>query len=298
MTIGPEQAVATHMRDKRRAGLIWLAMALVLMISLGATYRTDKQLTNSSSQVEALRGQAAANGQIAQSAKEAAEEANRRLAAAGKPTVPVPTESPISPTAEPVERVTEAEVRSIVSAEVRAYSPTLTPSQVEQIARVTAPKVPRPKDGTTPTPETLRPLVVTAVASYCTEDRCVGRPGKDGRDAPPVSDERLSAMIDQSLAAYCAKQPGGSCEGQPGKPGADSTVPGPVGPAGPVGPTGPPGATGEQGRSVVDTDCMDDGRWRITYDKPFPDGEVVRYSRGPCRAVVLPPTPTSEAKGR
>jgi outer membrane murein-binding lipoprotein Lpp len=288
--IGPEEVVAEHRREMRRNGVIWLAVAVVLLVTLGVAYRTDKRAddsdklrSQSNAQVDTLKGQVHANGQIAQSAKAAAEEANRRLAAAGKPTVPVPTEAPVSPTVAPSAGVTDAEVRSIVSSAIRAYSPTLSPAQVEQVARVAAPKVVKPKDGKSPTPAELQPLVAVAVTTFCGEDRCA-KQGPKGDSAPPVTDERLSALIDTSLAAYCAAHNG--CAG------ADSTVPGPVGPTGPV---GPEGAVGEQGRSVVDMDCMDDGRWRVTYDKPFPDGETVRYSRGPCRVVAIP-DPTPEAK--
>jgi hypothetical protein len=289
--IGPEEAIAEHRREQRHNGVMWLAVALILAITVGAAYRIDKRAdmsdklrADSNAQVDRLKGQVHANGQIAQSAKAAAEEANRRLAAAGKPTVPVPPEAPVSPTVAPSAGVTDAEVRSIVSSAIRAYSPTLSPAQVEQVARVAAPKVVKPKDGKSPTPAELQPLVAVAVTTFCGEDRCA-KQGPKGDSAPPVSDERLSALIDTSLAAYCAAHNG--CAG------ADSTVPGPVGPTGPVGPEGP---VGEQGRSVVDTDCLEDGRWRVTYDKPFPDGEKVRYSRGPCRVAVVPTDPPPEAK--
>lgn len=293
--IGPEEVVAEHRREMRRNGVIWLAVAVVLLVTLGVAYRTDKRAddsdklrSQSNAQVDTLKGQVQANGKIAESAKDAAAEANRRLAAAGKPTVPVPTEAPVSPSsppAAPPAGVTTAQVHSIVASAIKAYSPTLSPVQVEQIARVAAPKVPKPKDGTSPpTPADLQPVVAVAVATFCGEDRCV-KQGPKGDPAPPVTDERLSALIDTSLAAYCASRPGGTCEGQAGTDGTDGTD----------GTNGADGKDGADGRSVVDMDCLEDGRWRVTYDKPFPDGETVRYSRGPCRVAVVP-EPTPEAK--
>lgn len=79
-----------------------------------------------------------------------------------------------------------------------------------------------------------------------------------------------------------------SFQGPPGPAGADSTVPGPPGPAGepgadstvpgPAGPAGADGATGQDGRGISDAQCLDSGRWSITYtDGTTQDG-------GQCRA--------------
>lgn len=230
----------------------------------------EQQNAGSQATIAAVASDAAA-------ARKAAEQANQRLAEAGKPTVPIPspttTVAPPPATATQPPGVSEAQVRSIVSSAIRAYRPNLTASQVEQIARVTAPKVARPKDGRTPTAEELQPLVANAVASYCSEDRCVGRPGKD---APPISDEKLSTMIDQALAAWCAQR--NDCVG---KPGAASTVP------------GPPGATGPAGRGIASgPTCLgegDDSYWLTRYS----DGTEHRQD-GPCRVDrLVPPAPTS-----
>lgn len=294
MTIGPEQTVAQHMRDKRRAGFVWLAMALVLAATLGATYRTDKQLMQSSSQVETLKGQVSANGQIAQSAKDAAEEANRRLAAAGKPTVPVPTESPVSPVPReiPVDEFTaeeESAVRQIVAEQIALAKTPITQAEITQIARVAATLVPKPKDGKSVTTAELQPLITVALATYCANDRCVGKPaptitprpgrdGRDGADAPKVTDEQLRPLIVASLANYCA-QDSRPCDGK-------------------IGPTGPPcdpaanplcqGPAGKPGRGIADTDCVGDGDesyWRIHYS----DGTEGRVL-GPCRLGPAPAT--------
>ncbi|MFC5268477.1 hypothetical protein ACFPJ1_40765 [Kribbella qitaiheensis] len=140
--------------------------------------------------------------------------------------------------------LTTAQVQAIVATAIRNYEPTLTPSQVNQIARVAAPKVVRPRDGRTPTEAELQPLVAVAVTSFCGEDRCVGKglKGDPGKDAPPVTDERLSALIDTSLKAYCAQHNG--CVG------ADSTVPGPKGEQGDKGAKGDPGEPGPDTSAV------------------------------------------------
>lgn len=68
-------------------------------------------------------------------------------------------------------------------------------------------------------------------------------------------------------------------QGEPGPAGADSTVPGP---AGADGPAGPPGADGADGRGISDAQCLDSGRWAITYtDGTTSDGGVCRAEPGP-----------------
>lgn len=231
-------------RSARRYGLGALA---VFVLTFGYLFAQVFNLsgdveTNGATADQALT--AASQAQLqAQGAVDAAKEANRRLIAAGKAPVPVPTlTTPPPPQTDEFTPDEELAVHTIVASAIRTYQPTLTASQVEQIARVAAPKVVRPKDGRTPTAAELQPLVKSSVASYCTEDRCVGKTGAAGKDAPPVSDERLSTMIDQALTSYCAQR--NDCKGADG---ADSTVPGPTGP------TGPQGATGDQGPAGPDS---------------------------------------------
>ena len=86
---------------------------------------------------------------------------------------------------------------------------------------------------------------------------CDGRPGadgKDGRDAPAVTQE----MVDLAMAHYCDAHNG--CQGPPG---AASTVPGPQGVQGDPGPQGVPGADsqvpgpqGPQGADGVTTTVL------------------------------------------
>lgn len=285
---GPEQVVHDQMRERRRSGIIWLILALILAMLLGFAFRTDhraddsdKRLAAAGSQVETLKGQVGTNGQLAQSAKDAADEANRRLAAAGKPTVSVPTESPISPSASPPPEQDEftaeeaAAVRGIVADQIARTPAKVTQAEITQIARVAAALIPRPKDGKTPTAAELKPAVDAALAAFCLEDRCVGKtgvtgpkgdPGEPGQDAPAVTDEQLLAAAQQALAVYCG-QDSKPCQGTPGAAGKD-------------------GADGQPGRGIADTDCQDDGTWRITYTDGTTD-----TARGPCRIVV----PSTEA---
>jgi hypothetical protein len=286
---GPEQVVSAQMRERRRSGIIWLVLALILSMVLGFAYRTDnradnsdKRLQTASAEVEMLKGQVGINGQLAKSAKDAADEANRRLKAAGEPTVPVPTESPISPSIAPPPYQDEftaeeaAAVRVIVADQIARTPAKLTQAEITQIARVAAALVPKPKDGKTPTAAELQPIVTAALAAYCVDDRCTGKTGPEGpkgdpgADAPAVTDEQLLAAAQQALAAYC---------GQDSKPCA--------GTVGPTGPQGPQGAEGPAGRGIADTDCLDDGTWKFYYTDGTTD-----IVRGPCR-IPVPPVETS-----
>jgi hypothetical protein len=71
--------------------------------------------------------------------------------------------------------------------------------------------VPKPADGKTPTNAQLQPLVSAAVATFCANGACRG---KDGADAPPVTQSQLAA----TLAAYC--EPRNGCIGSTGATGA------------------------------------------------------------------------------
>jgi len=164
---------------------------------------------------------------------------------------PVVTPSPVPSSGPTAKSLTSDEVRAVVTDELTRYKLTITPAEINQIARVAATMVPKPKDGRSPTPAQVRPVVAAAVAAYCVGDKCVkqgptGKPGNDGepgRDAPKVTDAELLEAAQQALASYCANQPGGSCQGPAGPPGADSTLPGPQ---------GEPGADAPM---IIDVDC-------------------------------------------
>lgn len=277
MTFGPEQAVSEERREQRRSGVIWISVSLILAITLGVAYRTDDRADGQGAQIHTLQGQVEINGQIANGAKAAAEEANRRLAAAGKPTVAVPTASPVGPpTAAPTTGLSLDDVRAVVAIELANHKVTLTEAEISQIARVAVSLIPKPKDGVTPTAAQLQPLVTATVAAYCTSDRCVGkagptgpaggvgRQGADGKDAPAVTDEQLYEQAQKALLAYC------SLDSKPCQ-----------------GPTGPQGPAGKDAVSIDDTDCVGDGSesyWRIHYS----DG-TTGTSTGPCRVEIVPP---------
>lgn len=211
-------------------------------------------------------------------------EANRRLAAAGKPTVPVPTV-----TVQPPDRVDTSDgltaddlatIRQVAADEVARAKAPISQAEITQIARVAATFVPKPKDGKSVTVAELQPLVTVALATYCTNDRCVGSDGKDGangndgddgepgKDAPKVTDEQLRPLIAASLASYCGQE-SKPCDGKVGAAGAD----------------------GKDGVGVADTDCVGDDAasyWRITYTNGT-EGQ----SRGPCRIGPETPAPSN-----
>lgn len=135
---------------------------------------------------------------------------------------PTPTVTPEKPEQSVPAGVTEGQVRDIVAAEVARRNLSLTPSQITTIATVAAKMVPRPADGKTPTNAQLKPLVSVAVATFCANDACRG---KDGADAPPVTQQQLTT----TLVAYC--EPRNDCIGSDGKQGPEGKQ-GPIGPAG------------------------------------------------------------------
>lgn len=89
-----------------------------------------------------------------------------------------------------------------------------------------------------------------------------GADGKDGRDAPAVTQE----MVDLAMAHYCDVHNG--CQGPQGVPGAASTTPGPPGPAGADGaPSRVPGPQGPPGQDAVfpaTLTCVDNGNGTFT----------------------------------
>lgn len=289
MTTPPEEIVSAQKRDQRRTGVILLLVALALAMTLGVAYRTDKRAdagdhdrATQGHQMQALQGQVKMNGQIATAARDAAEEANRRLAAAGKPTVPLPSVTPINPTIEaPAAGLTVDDVRAIVTLELGQQKVTLTQAEISQIARVAAALVPKPADGKPPTPAQIQPVVTSVVAAYCVGDKCVGKPGTDGKpgrdgtdgapgaDAPKVTDEELLAAAKQALAAYCA-QDTKPCTPKDGADGKDGT----------------------NGVGIADMDCVgtgDDSYWRI-----YLSNDTTKDVAGPCRiAPILPPASPS-----
>lgn len=132
-----------------------------------------------------------------------------RCAAPVVPTTPILTPERPEKTTEPA-GLTVEQVRVVVAEEVARRNLTLTPAQVATVASEAAKRVPKPKDGKTPTTAQITPLVSAAVGTFCANDRCRG---KDGADAPAVTAEQLG----RALAAYC--EPRNDCIGDDGPAG-------------------------------------------------------------------------------
>lgn len=124
---------------------------------------------------------------------------------------PTPTATPEKPEETPPVSLSETQVREIVVSEVARRKLTLTPEQITTVATVASKMVPKPKDGKTPTKAELQPLASAAVATFCANGACRG---KDGADAPPVTEQQLAA----TLAAWC--EPRNNCIGRQGETGA------------------------------------------------------------------------------
>jgi hypothetical protein len=121
-----------------------------------------------------------------------------------------------------------------------------------------------------------------------------GFPGVDGEKGPPGPPGPLGPVGpkgdvgDDGVAGLSFQGPVGppGPAGEPGlvgPAGADSTVPGPAGPPGADGAPGPAGPPGADGRSITDAQCLDNGRWAISWsDGTTTDG-------GQCRETITPP---------
>lgn len=298
----PTEALRQEREQARRNQLfvILAAMAAALAIiaaTVAFSSRNEAEDRSARNAEAASQAQTQASSAIEQGKanQDGLKEANRRLAELGKPTVPVPT---ITVTPEPpppalevegLNSVQSAAVRTIIATEAGRLRPALTAADRQQIARTAASLVPKPADGKTPTAAQLQPLVAASVDAFCVGGRCQGKPGASvtgppgrpgdtvtgppGKDAPPVTDEQLARAIDARFASYCAGE-GQPCRGATGEQGLK-------------------GDTGQDGRSIVDTDCVGEGQesyWRITYDRPDSAGNTVENALGPCRASLTVPT--------
>jgi len=288
----PTEAVDEMAARARRDRLLLIFAALGLSLGLIATAvafgsrneAQDRASTNAHLAQQAS-GDASTAIKQAQSAQEAAKEANRRLAQAGKPTVPIPTITipPTLPPVQPAEGLSSSQsaaVQQLISEQLLRYQPSLTTAQIQQVAQVAASLVPKPADGKTPTTAQLQPLVAAALLVYCSDGRCTPKPGEPGKpgaqgtpgkDAPPVTDDQLRPLIAAALTTYCG-QDSKPCDGK-------------------VGSTGATGATGPTGVSIVDTDCKGDGQdsyWLVSYSNG-----TTQTALGPCR--IGPETPAVPA---
>lgn len=199
----------------------------------------------------------------------------------GTPTVAPP----------PTKGISDEDVRAIVTDELSKQKVNLTQVEVDQIARVAATMVPKPKNGTTPSAAQVQGVVSATILTFCAQDSqpCRGGEGPKGKDAPPITEAQLSGAV----GAFCGED-AANCRGPRGETGSagrgiksitksgeivtvtytdDTTITFTV-PDGQVGPQGTPG------RGIVSTKCQEDGKWLFTYSDD--STEIVD---GPCRVV-------------
>lgn len=147
----------------------------------------------------------------------------------------------------------------------------------------------RGADGASPTADDI----AAAFMRFCSDGRCTGQAGRDGKDAQPISPEY--AMVLAAVTEYCST---GVCVGRPGIDGANATQEMVLAAVqtvcandacrGPAGPEGADGPKGDPGRGIADSFCQDNGLWQMTYT----DGEVDNDA-GQCRPVATPTNPPS-----
>lgn len=201
------------------------------------------------------------------------EEANRRLKAAGKPQVPVPTLAQAPPVIGQSDGLTAAQialVRAVVVGELASQPLVLSAADRDQIVKTVVAMIPKPKDGVSPTDAQIKARVDAAVAARCSGDKCKGPAGTPGDPGKGPTDEQLLDAAQQALATYCAQE-SKPCRGESGQPGGQ-------GPAGPAGTDAPPPY------SVTDMDCVGDDTasvWRIYLSNGTDQKTFDRL--GPCR---------------
>lgn len=205
-----------------------LALTFALTWSLVKVPTLEDEVTVQSQKVTLLEPQVATLTDNQGRLIAAVDEANRRLVALGKQPVAVPTPQPSQPIPA---GLTAADVREIVQTELAQHKAVLSQAEVQQIARVAAALVPKPKDGVSPSATQLQLAAQAAVAAYCAGDKCVrtgpegkqGPKGDDGADAPKVTDEQLYAAAVAARDSYCA-QDSKPCDGIDGKDGQDAPI--------------------------------------------------------------------------
>lgn len=285
----PERAVRRINKRNRKLETLLMFSAIGLAVALMAAAlawgtrgelsdradRNEKAAANANQKADQATAQAS-------TAAAAANEANRRLRAAGKPTVPVPTITPLPPVVVTPEGLSAAQietVRAVITNELVGYK--LPAAAVSQIAAAAAALVPKPKDGHTPTPAELKPLAVAAQAAYCADGKCIpkpgangtpgrdGTPGTDGKDAPAVTAAQIQPIVAEAFTAYC-NQESKPCDGQKGA-------------------QGEPGKQGEMGRGITSMTCPNDDNvltadpWVIRWTS-----DPVQTEGGVCRAAGIP----------
>jgi hypothetical protein len=258
------------------AGAAMATSLIVAAFALGGQQEAKERATHNATVAEQADRKADAAGSQASVAVSGLQEANRRLQAAGKPTVPVPTITVSAPPAVMTEGLSSEQVltvQSLIQDALSRYQPSMSTAQVQQVAAAAAALVPKPKDGHTPTAAELQPLAAAALVAFCGDGKCTpkpgkdgspgsdGSPGQDGKDAPPVTDAQLQPIVAAGIAAYCGQE-SKPCQGTAGSPGKDAPPP----------------------YSIVDTDCVGDGQdshWSITLSNGTDQKTLTAL--GPCR---------------
>jgi hypothetical protein len=124
---------------------------------------------------------------------------------------------PSTVTASAPRGVSEADVRRLVAAALTQAQVKLTAAQTQTLVNGVLARIRQPADGRTPTQDELQALAQAAVATFCAEDRCQGKKGDKGDDAPAITDEQFQTQF----AAYCAAH--NDCRGDKGEAGRGIT---------------------------------------------------------------------------
>lgn len=265
------------------AGVAMATSLIVAAFAIGGQSEAGQRASRNFQIAQAAQSTASAAAGQASAAVSAAQEANRRLKAAGKPTVPVPTitvsSSPPVVTTEGLSDEQLLAVQSLIASALARYQPSMSPAQIQQVAAAAAALVPKPKDGHTPTAAELQPLAAAALIAFCADGKCTGKPGSPGSPGPSGSpgqagpsgapgergpgptDEQVQAAVVAGIAAYCGQE-SKPCQGERGSPGKDAAPP----------------------YSITDTDCVGDGNsshWEITLSNGTDQKTITAL--GPCR---------------
>ena len=267
----PESLTTKHRRD-----LLVVVLALFCSVALAAVVGLGSFFWN---EIEQTR---ADNAALADQVK----------ALGGTPVVAPP----------PIKGLSAEDIRSVVTDELSRHKVTLTSAEVNQIARVAAGMVPKPKNGTTPSATQVQGVVSATIQSFCAQGSqpCRGPGGPKGKDAPPITEAQLSAVV----GAFCGED-AVNCRGPRGESGPAGRGIKSITKTGetvtvtytddtkstftvPDGQDGADGKNGVDGRGIVSgPTCLGEGAdsyWLTKYTD-----ETEQRQDGPCRVAVVPP---------
>lgn len=156
------------------------------------------------------------------------------------PVAPPVTITPERPSDSDNQKIlSENEVEAIAATVVARQKYQPTAAQYQAIARIAVTLIPKQ-----PTPAQVQNIIKATVASYCANDRC------KGKDAPTITPK----------------------PGEDGRPGADSTVPGPSGPPGVDGANATDSQVEAQVRAYCDANNHCEGKPGADSTVPGPSG--------------------------